>query len=229
MIRINTNLYMSKKFYIQITAGRGPIECAAAVGKITELVKNDLYHMVDMDNSVKYNIIDFNEHYDSDSFNRYDCFMSVTIEVCYTDSSVLDKMKNQWEGTVKWVATKNTFRPNHKRKNWFVGISFYEIPESIKINESDIRYETMRSSGAGGQNVNKVESAVRAIYIPTGDYVVAQDSRDQPMNKKLARQRLIDKLTLIDKYKMDVLKSDNWLEHSSLERGGQVKTFKGEL
>ena len=155
--------------------------------------------------------------------------MSMTLEVIYDKEEVFENLRKEWEGTLKWVATKNSFRPNHKRKNWYVGVSFYEIPEPIKINDSDIRYETMRSSGAGGQNVNKVESAVRAIYIPTGDYVVAQDSRDQPMNKKLARQRLIDKLSLIDKYKMDVLKTDNWSEHNVLVRGGEIKKFKGDL
>ena len=49
------------------------------------------------------------------------------------------------------------------------------------------------------------------------------------MNKKLARQRLIVKLSLIDKYKMDVLKADNWSEHNVLARGGEIKKFKGDL
>jgi len=218
-----------KRFYIQITAGRGPIECAAVVGKVYWKLRDTLDKIYDSNPNVKYNVIDFNEHDDSDRYGVYDCYMSITMEISYDKDEVFESLRKEWEGTIKWVATKNSFRPNHKRKNWYVGISFYEIPEPIKINESDIRYETMRSSGAGGQNVNKVESAVRAIYIPTGDYVVAQDSRDQPMNKKLARQRLIDKLSLIDKYKMDVLKADNWTEHTSLTRGGEIKTFKGEL
>lgn len=204
---------MNYKWFIQFTAGRGPEECNQACKKIVNIFVKECEKL-----NILLNCIDVQEG------EEYG-YMSVML----ASPDDLNELKNKWEGTIKYICIKNTIRPNHKRKNWFVGISFYEIPESIKINESDIRYETMRSSGAGGQNVNKVESAVRAIYIPTGDYVVAQDSRDQPMNKKLARQRLIDKLTLIDKYKMDVLKSDNWLEHSSLERGGQVKTFKGEL
>lgn len=220
---------MNKRFYIQITAGRGPIECAAAVGKVYRKLREALDKIYKSNPNVKYNVIDFNEHDDSDKYGVYDCYMSMTLEVIYDKEEVFENLRKEWEGTLKWVATKNSFRPNHKRKNWYVGVSFYEIPEPIKINDSDIRYETMRSSGAGGQNVNKVESAVRAIYIPTGDYVVAQDSRDQPMNKKLARQRLIDKLSLIDKYKMDVLKADNWSEHTSLARGGEIKTFKGNL
>lgn len=212
------------KFYIQITAGHGPIECAAVVGKILEKIKDDLFVY-----NVQVNVIDLNEHYESDKFNRYDCFMSATVEVVGDDNSVYETMKNKWEGTIKWIATKNTFRPNHKRKNWYAGVNFYEIPEPVTINESDIKYETLRSSGHGGQNVNKVESAVRATYIPTGVSVVARDSRDQPLNKKLARQRLIDKLSLINKYHVDVLKTDNWLEHSNLVRGCEKITFKGEL
>ena len=138
-------------------------------------------------------------------------------------------LKNEWEGTIKWVCTKNTIRPNHKRKNWFIGVSFYEVPEPIEIRDIDIRFQSMRSSGPGGQNVNKVESAVRATHIPTGISVVVQTSRDQSMNRKIAYRHLIDRLSLMEKYKTDVLNADMWNEHTALQRGGQIKTFKGEL
>ena len=65
------------------------------------------------------------------------------------------------EGTVQWIC-QSPYRPHHKRKNWFIDVSI--IKEDIKIdNTNDIRYEVFRSSGKGGQNVNKVSTAIRAI------------------------------------------------------------------
>lgn len=207
------------KFYILITAGRGPAECAVVVEKVHQMILDriDEYKLGNL------RIIDYNEH---DSGRG---LMSVTSEVTCLDKRYFEMLKNEWEGTIKWVCTKNTIRPNHKRKNWFIGVSFYEVPEPIEIRDIDIRFQSMRSSGPGGQNVNKVESAVRATHIPTGISVVVQTSRDQSMNRKIAYRHLIDRLSLMEKYKTDVLNADMWNEHTALQRGGQIKTFKGEL
>lgn len=207
------------KFYILITAGRGPAECAVVVEKVHQMILDriDEYKLGNL------RVIDYNEH---DSGRG---LMSVTSEVTCLDKRYFEMLKNEWEGTIKWVCTKNTIRPNHKRKNWFIGVSFYEAPEPIEIHDIDIRFQSMRSSGPGGQNVNKVESAVRATHIPTGISVVVQTSRDQSMNRKIAYRHLIDRLSLMEKYKTDVLNADMWNEHTALQRGGQIKTFKGEL
>ena len=71
------------------------------------------------------------------------------------------------------------------------------------INERDITYETMRSSGPGGQNVNKVETVVRATHHPTGISVLATDMRSQTRNKRLALERLILKLSAIEYEKIE--------------------------
>jgi peptide chain release factor len=62
----------------------------------------------------------------------------------------------------------------------------------LEINESDLEESFARSSGPGGQNVNKVSTAVTLRHLPSGISVTAQDSRSQAVNRKLARKRLLD-------------------------------------
>jgi len=108
-------------------------------------------------------------------------------------------------------------------------VHFFKPMESVKIDEGDIIYETLRSSGPGGQNVNKVETAVRAIHLSTGLSVLASYMRAQIQNKKLAREKLVMKLSVIEEEKMLAQNRSIWINHNMLERGNPIKTFKGDL
>ena len=64
----------------------------------------------------------------------------------------------------------------------------------LRIGEADLEESFSRSSGPGGQNVNKVSTAVTLRHLPTGISVTVQDSRSQSVNRKLARERLLDEI-----------------------------------
>ena len=138
----------------------------------------------------------------------------------------VDQFVKSWTGTIQWIG-QSQFRKMHKRKNWFIGIFEIEPQQNSSISENDIQYQAMRSSGAGGQHINKVSSAIRATHIPTGIAVVAMDSRSQHQNKKLATERLLRKL---EDEKLIQLKNHvgkQWENQLHVERGNPVRIFTG--
>ena len=161
-----------EKSYIQITSGRGPVECCRVVVLITQKI---VEHAKDL--GLKADIV---EHEDGP---ENDCMFSCTLSV---EGDNINTLCKEWEGSVLWVAQKNPFRSWHRRKNWFVGVHFFQPLKSESINERDITYDTLRASGPGGQNVNKVETAVRATHLPSGISVVASDMVLCVVNRPLA-------------------------------------------
>lgn len=142
------------------------------------------------------------------------------------ESNDLNIFVNSWIGTIQWI-DQSQFRKFHKRKNWFIGIFEIEKSTATQISENDIQYQAMRSSGAGGQHVNKVSSAVRATHIPTGISVVSMDSRSQHQNKKLATERLLQKFKeeTVKQFKAEF--QTQWLNQLQIQRGNPVRIFQG--
>ena len=91
-----------------------------------------------------------------------------------------------------------------------------------------VRLESMKSSGPGGQHVNKVETAVRAIHLVTGLTVTASEERSQYMNKKLALARLSNLIKAMNDENSSNNKRSMWMQHINLERGNPIRVYEGE-
>jgi peptide chain release factor len=198
-------------YWINITSGRGPEECSLFVKKITPIIMDYCKK-----NNIKAEILSI----ENSDFNNY---KSVLISV---ESDNLQQFSNDWNGTIQWIC-QSPYRINHKRKNWFIGIEFIKTPEKNNFDLNDIEIETMRSTGAGGQNVNKTDSAVRIKHIPSGITVIAREERSQQRNKKLAFSRLNIALENQEKQSKDKSKQNVWDSHNELIRGNPIKTYKG--
>ncbi|KUF39339.1 peptide chain release factor H [Myroides marinus] len=196
---------------IQITSGRGPQECDFAVKKIAQLF---------IDDAVKSNIKVDPIQDETDAHGA-----SVFIQIVETSKEV-DTFLRTWLGTIQWIC-ESPFRPKHKRKNWYIGIFESTKASDSAILDRDIQYQAVRSSGAGGQNVNKVSSAVRATHLSTGITVMAMDSRSQHQNKKLATERLIEKLQNMALNEVKLEEKNTWLNQTKVERGNPTRTFIG--
>ena len=174
-----------------------------AVGKFLQILKQEIPDMEIL----------------SETKTKYaGCYRSVVIST-KQDVSYLP-------GTVKWIA-QSPFRPKHKRKNWFIDISLLDEKPKTDFSASIVRFQTFRSRGHGGQNVNKVETGVRAIHIPTGLSVTSTEARTQHLNKKIALNRLSEIITKQDLDAQNLMKQTMWLQHELVERGNPRRTYVG--
>ncbi len=94
--------------------------------------------------------------------------------------------------------------------------------------ESDIRFETLKSSGPGGQHVNKTESAIRATHIASGISVKVQTERSQHANKRLAYLLIAHRLEQLEQQHLDEQRAERRMFHHQIVRGSPVRVFKGE-
>ena len=120
------------------------------------------------------------------------------------------------------------FNANGKRQTSFVSCDVMpDIEEDIdiEINEDDLRIDTYRSSGAGGQHINKTSSAIRITHLPTGIVVQCQNERSQHMNKDKAMQMLKAKLYLL-KQEENAKKAAGILgEVTEIGWGNQIRSY----
>ena len=185
----------------QISSGQGPAECELGVAKLLAYLQS----------RYAVSVLDTTSGYYPSTYRSARIFTEEDL--------------SEYVGSVQWIC-RSPYRPDHKRKNWFIDVSACAITELTEFDPSQVVFETFRSGGKGGQNVNKVESGVRAIYIPTGQAVVCTEERSQHANKQKALERLRTLRKQSNQQKKADEKNDHWRCHTNLERGNAAACFK---
>ncbi len=120
------------------------------------------------------------------------------------------------------------YNANNKRQTSFASVDITpDIGENVEVNiaDEDLRIDTYRSSGAGGQHVNKTDSAVRITHIPTGIVVTCQNERSQTQNKAFAMRVLYGKLLALAKEQHMEKISDLKGNFSQISFGSQIRNY----
>lgn len=205
---------MTDTLWFQITSARGPVECQHAVARLLPILSAEAQAA-----GLHVELIEAQDGEQADTLRS-------AMLSCSGSSEALGTFTTRWLGSVLWVS-KSPFRPHHRRQNWFVGVECFAVPKQPAWHERDLEFSTLRSSGPGGQHVNKTESAVRLLHRPSGLSVVAREERSQAQNKRLALARLAALFLEQGEQNRKSAERQRWDQHNALERGNPVRTFSG--
>lgn len=196
-----------------VTSGNGPAECRIAVSRLIDILTGEA--------------------------KRLGCSMEVSFgpmpdrhgpksAIVSLHGEAAGSLAADYAGTIKFLF-KSPVRPGHKRQNWFVSVQPIDLVSEnadIVLDPADLRFETLRAGGPGGQHQNTTDSAVRVVHIPTGLTAMARDERSQHRNRALAVRRLTGMLEMLEHRKVGAARQERFLANRNIERGNEVKTFR---
>ena len=179
-----------------------------------------LYRMYSMwaeSKDFKFNVIDFQN---GDEAGLKDCTVEISGDYAY---GLL-----QAEIGIHRLVRISPFDSNSRRHTSFASVSVSPAVDEdidIEINQKDLRIDTFRSSGAGGQHVNKTDSAIRITHIPTGIVTQCQTQRSQHKNKEQALKVLKSKLFQLEVEKQLLNKKELEGEKKDIGWGSQIRSY----
>ncbi|MDD1507081.1 peptide chain release factor H [Pseudomonas sp. CNPSo 3701] len=196
---------------LQLSAAQGPDECALAVARALPRLKAEADGI-----GVTVRVLE------DEPGPRRGTLRSVLLAL---DGEQAERLAGDWTGSLQWICP-SPYRPGHARKKWFFGGAQFTAPSPELAGE--IRFETLRSSGPGGQHVNTTDSAVRATHVASGISVKVQSERSQHANKRLALLLIAQRLALHAQAQADAARAQRRDAHLQVERGNPRRVFRGE-
>lgn len=216
---------VSDVIWLQLSAGQGPKECGwVVVQLIRRLIQDARQHgfLAELVESLA-----FDKALRNQDLIEVDACLSGLIRI---EGKHVERYAKTWTGAIKWQG-ESPYRPKHKRCNWFVGVEqvFMSAENEIDLKQlaRETTVETMRSSGPGGQHVNKTSSAVRITHQPTGIQIRVESDRSQHRNRQLAMERLCLMLAAGEQAQGRAQVRDRWLKHYQVKRGDPIRIFLG--